>query len=366
MNGLLYIIRINGALVLGLAMAIILSGPFPSEGPKRSLASVNDEGCANALRAHLRQNRQYFQNGVPLKSVVPNYDQEIEKIDRQLFTVKSFVNSFQKRTGRYPTYREVLDKIIRGHQDLVRSILNLGSHGEDIAYFVDETVKSLNFTPKEKENILAFVRENPELLGKVFEPQNSDLTRTLDGLWKNPYGDYGELLAALHFPGVEAQNLHLRSFKISAIGPKVDFHQNNIVAATTRAFERIENSGPEELQRLKERFPRVFSEQRADDLEAIKTWLESKEVDLITKGRNDNRFYFLEIKNYNKLTTHEVLVNGYRGSKSVFTQQQEMREILEFLELDGTYFAAISFLKGIDEEGRRALEQEGIIVVPFE
>jgi|GEM_PF-3324111 len=366
MNRFLYIIRINGGLIFGLFMAIVLSGPISKNLSGRSLASVGELGCADALRAHLRETREYFERGTSLKSIVPNYDVEIEKIDNKLFTIKSFVRSFKALNGHYPKNIDVIKHIITGHQDLVGSILDLRRHGEDLAYFVDETVKSLNFKPKEKENILAFGRENPDLLDQVFDPNNSDTMRKLNSLWKNPYGDYGELLAALHFPGVEAQNLHLRSFKISAIGPKVDFHQNNIVAATTRAFERIENSGPEELQRLKERFPRVFSDQRSDDLEAIKSWLENKEVDLITKGRNGNRFYFLEIKNYNKLTTYDVLMDGFRGKKSVFTQQQEMREILEFLELDGTYFAAISFLKGVDEQGKRALEQEGILVVPFE
>ncbi len=319
------------------------------------------------MQALLAEGREYLPKGVSLKTKIPDYDKKMAAIDAKIFTVKNFALEYKEEHGQFPVLKEVLQKIIVGHQDIVRSVHRLRSEDDRVAYFVDETVKVLNFKDKEKERFQKFVQEHVSELNKRFNPRDPDqraLRDELEAMWKNPYGDLGELKAALHFPGVDVLNLHLRAEKNSAVGPRISYHRNKVVAATKSAIERIEAASPEALQSWRNRFPSIFTEQRMEDLDSVKQWLQTKEVDLVTKAK-DGRYYFQEVKNYNKVATVEVLHESYRGKKTVWEQQQEMKEIIEFLELEGTYTPAISFIQGIDEEATRALEQAGIMVIPY-
>lgn len=264
----------------------------------------------------------------------------------------------------------MIQKLILGHQELQREIHKLREFDERVAYFVDETVGALNFSDKEKAKFQTFIEENTSILNKRFnprDPQQSQLREQLESLWKNPYGDLGEMKAALHFPGVEVLNLHLRMQNNNAIGPRVNFHRNQLVEATDRALQRIEEATPEALQSWKNRFPLIFTEGRTEnmtDLSKVKQWLQSKEIDLVTRAK-EGKFYLLEVKNYTRLMDNEGLHSSYKGKKTVWEQQQEMKQIIEFLELDGSYTPAITFLNGIDEAATREFEQAGIMVIPF-
>jgi mRNA-degrading endonuclease RelE of RelBE toxin-antitoxin system len=348
-------------------MGAYISGLSNSSPELRAPASLAREGCSQAMMALLAEGREYLPKGVSLKNKIVDYDKKIAAIDAQIFTVKNFALDYHKEHGEFPLLKEVIQKIIVGHQDLVRSVLRLRSSDERVAYFVDETVKVLNFKEKEKEKFQKFIQERATDLNKRFNPRDPEqrlLREELENLWKNPYGDLGELKAALHFPGVDVLNLHLRMEKNNAVGPRISFHRNKVVAATQKAIEKIEGASPEALQSWQNRFPAIFTEQRMEDLKLVKQWLQTKEVDLVTKAK-DGRYYFQEIKNYNKTATLEVLHESYRGKKTVWEQQQEMKQIIEFLELEDTYTPAISFLQGIDDEAKRALEQAGIMVIPY-
>lgn len=377
MKRLLYIVRLNLGILI-LSLGLVLRGhhgrnqdtkldlaPFG-----RGLASQGDLACADAMAAIIRDGQDFTPRGQALQDSISDYEQKMAEMEGLIFTPKSFAQDYYRQHGVAPTLKEIVEKIILGHQELVRKINDLKAGNPKVKYFVDETVKALNFSDKHKEKIQDFIRENKALLnkriniGKARTAEEKELKQKLELIWKNPYGDFGELKAALHFQGVEAQNLHLRLYKVQAVGPQVEFHQNKIVEATTSAIESLENASDETMARFKERFPRVFADNRAEDLEAIKQWLESKEVDLITKSEQ-GRFYFIEVKNYQSLVNKDSLYEGHRGKKSVFEQQLEMKEILEFLELDSTYSPAITFLKGIDDEARQVLEEAGIMVIDY-
>lgn len=264
----------------------------------------------------------------------------------------------------------MIQKLILGHQELQREVHRLREFDERVAYFVDETVSALNFSEKEKAKFQTFIEENASLLNSRFNPRDSgqsELRTQLESLWKNPYGHLGEMMAALHFPGVEVLNLHLRTQNNNAIGPRVNFHRNQLVEAIDRSFERIEESSPEALQSWKSRFPLIFTDGRMEnptDFSKVKQWLQSKEIDLVTKAK-EGKFYLLEVKNYTQLMDQEGLHSSYKGKKTVWEQQIEMKQIIEFLELDGTYTPAITFLNGIDEAATREFEQAGIMVIPY-
>lgn len=367
MERFLYIFRLNLGLVL-IATSLFWASPWKELGV-RGLAS-EAPSCADAMEALIREGREFAPRGKALQDKIPEYEAKMEELEELIFTPKNFGRDHYREHGQNPTLRELIEKIIVGHRTLVLQIQKLGDAHPQVKYFVDETVKSLRFTDKEKANIQEFIGQNRDLLdkrfniGKATTEEEKEMRRALEGIWKNPYGDFGELKAAIHFQGVEAQNLHLRLHKIKAIGPQIEFHQNKIVDATTAAIEQLENASPEALARYRERFPAIFSGNRAEDLDAVKQWLESKEVDLITKGQN-GRYYFIEVKNYDKPLDYETLMDGFKGKKSVMEQQIEMKEILEFLELDAFYSPAITLLKGVKPEAREALEGAGIMVVDY-
>lgn len=366
MERLLYNIRIYFSLVL-LALSLSFNGPVPSGARAPASAEL---GCADAMEALIREAREFEPRGRALKESIPDYEEKITEIENSLFTPKDFSRNYFREYNQNPTLKELLEKMILGHQQIIRSIEQLGEASDRVKYFVAETVRSLSFTEKEKTNYKNFLEEYRHLLNErinLVRPSSEldkEMIQRIELLWKNPYGDFGELLAGLHFQGVEALGLHLRAQKIKAIGPKVNFHQNKIVEATSKAFNNLDRAGPETLARWKERFPTIFSGNRAEDLEQVKQWLESKEVDLITRSEQ-GRFYIIEVKNYNKMVDLETVTGGYRGSKSIYDQQIEMKEILEFLELDGLYYPAITFLKGVSPKARQLLEEAGIMVVDY-
>lgn len=319
------------------------------------------------MLALLYEVRDYLPRGTSLKDKIPNYEAKIAAIEEKIFTIDEFASEYKRAHGSYPTIREVLQKILVGHQDIIRQVKKLRRSDPKVAYFVDETVSSMNFGPKEKEKFEKFIEEYADLLDTPFNPKSKRLHEVrglVAGLWKNPYGDLGELLAALHLQGVEVQNLHLRIEKNKAIGPRINPHRNKVVEATERAFERLEQATPEAIESWKHRFPMIFTEKRSVKMENVKNWLESKEVDLVTKGK-EGKYYFVEVKNYTMTMTLDILQDSPYGGKTIWDQQMEMKEIIEFLELDTLYTPAITFIKGVDEEAARKLEQAGIMVIPY-
>lgn len=364
----LYYLRLNAALVLALVFSLPFLWPKGELRAPASVERVTGRSCITLMRESLERHGGFTPRGPAIQERIPQFENRIRQIENSLFTPKSFARKFQEEKGRPPKVKEVIDFLQPGHDNLLRNIeaLNEGiEQDREIKYYIEETLRALKWSDKEKQNIIDFKNENRSLLDQDFNSNDTDLIQKLERLWKNPYGDYGELIVALRTPGVEVQNLLFRLKPDETISSSASRHKNVVKTALDEKFQELEGLSTSQINELKSRYPFVFSEQRSLELEDIRNWIESKEVDLVidVEGRGH---YFLEIKNYSKKMTSRKLQDSYGNNKSVLDQQKEMVEIIHFLGLERKYIPAIFFLKGIDADAKEVLEENGVLVITDE
>ncbi|MEC7277848.1 MAG: hypothetical protein VXV96_16110 [Bdellovibrionota bacterium] len=359
----LYYLRLNAALILGLFLAL----PFLNENPGHRLpASEAPSGsCFHIMRESLERHGSFTPRGPAIKERIPNFEVKIQNIESRIITPKDFARTFKREKGRWPLIKEMVDFFESGHEALMREIQALEEGvGDDreLSYYVNETLNALEMSEKEQQNIITFKAENPQLLETTYDINDGEMVQKMEWLWKNPFGDYGELLVALKTPGVEVQNLHLRILPNQTISDNSRRHKEIVARALDIKFQELEGLPPAEVAAYKNRYPIVFTEARAQSLEDVRHWIESKEVDLVVnvEGRGH---YFIEVKNYNREVDRSKIESGYRNKKSILEQQKEMVEIIHFLGLERKYIPAIHFVKGVNAEAKEVLEQNGVLVI---
>ncbi len=354
--------------MLGLFFALPFLVPEKVIRAPAALERVSGRSCVSLMRESLERHGDFTPRGASLSERIPNFEERIRSIENAIFTPKSFANQYKEQKGRFPKVKEIIDHFLPGHQKLLDRISALNdavaTDGE-IKYYIEETLRALKWSDKEKQNLLDFKSENASLLEREFDPSDSQLRQMMERLWKNPYGDYGELIVALRTPGVEVQNLVFRIFENESVSPNALRHKNTLKSALDQKFQELAGMSSAQLRETKSRYPVVFNDQRSQEIEDIRQWIESKEVDLVinVEGRGH---YFMEVKNYSKKMTTQRLQDSHGNGKSVLDQQKEMVEIIHFLGLERKYIPAIYFLKGIDAQAKEVLEENGVLVITNE
>ncbi len=323
------------------------------------------ENCLSVLEQfnlNLNNHQSVFsiQQG-SLASSIENYEQKMSSIFNYIPTISGFISKYQRENGHLPKNKLIFNYLIDANKALVDRLSILRGSNDEINYVLNNIIEHLSYTDNQLQKIDNFLAEQQGFLNRRYNFRNFNDKNKLRQFKKEFYGPLGELDIYLKINDAQAQGIFFREME-NATGKFLEHNQVLVRAVETKQAQFAQVS-TEVYLNFESRFPTIFnrSGETIDD-KVTKTfqWLRSKEIDIIAKINEQK--YLIEVKNYSKTIDLDALLDDYGGSKkSIYTQQQELVEIIEFLELP--YRPMAIFRRGISEEASQKLEALGIKVI---
>ncbi len=298
-----------------------------------------------------------------LSGTIPGYEQKMDNVFRAIPTILGFIKTYQRKYDRIPKNKEIFLYLVNANKEVLKRLDKLKGFSSNIDYNVDRIIESLEFTPKQLGRIDRFLTEQSQFLNRTYSFRNFNDKNKLRVFKKEFYGPLGELDIFLKLNSSEAFGIFFKKTE-NLVGQHKE-HNLILSKAVEDKKEQFENISSEAFENFKSRFPLIFN-RRGDTIdEKVQrafSWIRSKEIDII--GKINEKKYLIEVKNYSKTIDLEMLM--YQSSehdKSIYTQQKELAEIIDFLELD--YLPMAIFRLGITPEAADKLRELGFNVQGF-
>lgn len=285
---------------------------------------------------------------------------DLEAVEQMMpLRTNDFIERFRKSQNRSPFTRDAVQAVLlkrNAMETKLRDMMNAYSSSPMAKEF-----ESLAERMKEDSQLLAGYLQMPS--GEYFDLLELPLTPHSRGSeiyergTKELVGALGELEPMARLPDIRRRGMYL-------VG---DVNSTN---HTERNFDRIVQERFESLQRdhigvqaqTAEQFPLIFNDRDGvrRSFEQVKTWIASKEMDLVQDLASDRnspwKAAWIEVKAY-PLIDESTLRHTRSDGKSLLDQIQEDQQIIEFLGLRTQVKLKFFNRRGVTQGVKRLLNQ---------
>ncbi|OUR94103.1 hypothetical protein A9Q84_17485 [Halobacteriovorax marinus] len=331
-------------------------------------SSANLRDCRDSARAFIAANPtksgpiRTGENSLATK--IPNFENFRSEMLNKRPSMDKFTKIYQdSHGGQSPKVKDALDFFVTAHQDLASHIRSGKGHSEELDHYLEMSAAHIDLGDSKLNKISAFRSDESmrDLFNTNFDLRKPEQRRIFDSLgWTNYKGHLGELDVLLRLGNLQAQGVYL--VRQNLLNPKSQVVNDIFATALEQKLARL---SVEQIPQLMQKYPKVFKnlDNLSNDevLRRAKTFLETKEFDLIVKKHN--RYSVVEVKNYKKPISRSEVSAGRGRNKTIFDQQLETIQIIRFLGLEETFFPTVAFLRGVTPEAKAILEREGISVL---
>jgi len=324
--------------------------------------------CRDTVRAFIASNPtksgpiRTGQNSLGMK--IPNF----ENFRSDMLDKRPSLDKFTKKYkdahgGENPKVVDALNFYVEAHEDLATHIRSGKGHSEELDLYLEMSASHIDVGESKLSKVRTYKSdaEYRSILNENFDLRNSEHRSLFDSLgWTNYKGHLGELDVLLRLENLQAQGVYL--VRQNLLNSKSQEVNNLFASALERKLNGLTASNMTDLQ---VKYPKVFKNKgdlsNEEVLTRAKTFLETKEFDLIVKKHN--RYSIVEVKNYKKPIGMSEVSSGGGHKKTIFDQQMETIQIIHFLGLEDKFFPTVAFLRGVRPEAKAKLEENGISVL---
>ncbi len=308
-----------------------------------SLHTPGDEYRASAI---LDQGIPAGANSIAAK--LPEVGRELAEVRKSFPNTQEFYNAFKAKNGRPPTLGEVIAYSINQKNTVRKKLLSMVTKYHDQAFgkMIEDALVKIDTSYEKLEETFAKAIKKGDL-NAPFDGSNSEHWKMIPH--SDLTGAIGELEVASRLDNVGPVGELLGNGKLAPI----------IIKQVGALDAKVD---PAAWAKFKEQYPviaeRIGPGATPKDLEK---WLNSKEFD-IHQFLPGNRTNWVEVKNYSKPMTLEMIMDASKGSKgkSIFSQAQEAKEIRRFLGQEADAKLSLAFPKGITRAAKEKLNSIGV------
>ncbi|MAE59477.1 MAG: hypothetical protein CME69_11385 [Halobacteriovorax sp.] len=325
-----------------------------------------DNNCANAVTNIYRSHSNYT-NRIQVSpnshgARLPGYEAKMKKIFSYVPSIKRFVKEYKAENQTTPLNKEVLAYLVTANKKVISELSSLKAHHPDITKVIQRAREGIDYNEKQLEKLRSFKSEHRDFLSRRYDESNKRDKNTFRPYKKEFYGVLGEIDVFMKIEGSEGIGIHFDN-RLDELVPNERTHNRLLFEAVNDAENRLRGISPEAFNNLRQRYPLIFDrggDNLEERIERSVSWMRSKEIDIVASKQGQK--FLIEVKNYSKVITKNSLNDDYGGrKKSIFTQQKELVELIEYLDLP--YRPMIVFRRGITEEAAQDLENIGFQVI---
>jgi hypothetical protein len=359
---------IKYSLVLFLFTLISCSNTDITSSPRDPANSPSARDCRDSARAFMAANPtksgpiRTGQNSLGMK--IPNFESFRSDMLNKRPSLDKFTQKFKDaHGGQEPKVKDALDFFVSAHEDLARHIRSGKGHSEELDFYLEMSAAQIDLGDSKLAKVRSYKSEAEysAILTKPFNLRDGSQRGFFDSLgWTNYKGHLGELDVLLRLENLQAQGVYLS--RQNLLNSKSQEVNDLFAGALERKLQGLTANHMTELQVM---YPKVFKNKdnlsNDEVLTRAKTFLETKEFDLIVKKHN--RYSIVEVKNFKKPIGRSDVSVGHGGKKTIFDQQMETIQIIQFLGLEEKFYPTVAFLRGVRPEAKQILEENGISVL---
>lgn len=355
-------------LVLILISLTSCSSTISSNALRDPANTPSNRDCRDSVRAFIASNPtksgpiRTGQHSLGMK--IPNFENFRSDMLNKRPSLDKFRGKYMdSHGGAEPKVLDALNFYVDAHAELTSHIRSAKGHSEELDLYLEMSAAHLDIADSKLAKVAKYKTESEyrELLNTSFDIRNSEQRAIFDSLgWTNYKGHLGELDVLLRLENLQAQGVYLS--RQNLLNSKSQEVNDLFASALERKLEGISAS---DMTQMQIKYPKVFKNNddlsNEEVLSRAKTFLETKEFDLIVKKHN--RYSIVEVKNYKKPIGLSEVSTGGGNKKTIFDQQLETIQIIHFLGLEDKFFPTVAFLRGVKPEAKAVLEENGISVL---
>ena len=290
----------------------------------------------------------------------PGFENKIKSIFSYVPSVKKFVREYESLNNRLPKNSEILNYLIESNKKVISELGTLKTAKADTNQVLKRIQKGISYNEKQLSKINQFKENESAFLSRTYNPQTKDDKNKFRSLKKEFYGTLGEVDIFMKLEGTHGVGIYFRDH-LEELSPKEAQHNRALFQAVDQAENRLRNISEDVFENMKQRYPLIFDREGQnieEKVERVISWMRSKEIDIVANINNEN--YLVEVKNYVSVIDKNTLTRSH-GGKSILTQQKELIELIQFLDLD--YKPMIVFRRGVTSEASEILQNLGFEVL---